>query len=342
MRKLQYVSVVLVILTLFGCTKKENKEEDNGKKGENRVISLDLKDAVVEGKKNVAIFDYDKREEEKTVAKFIKEALLEKSPELHVTSYSGMGEEKIAIAALRQLDAAGFDLIITITSDALVIAVNVVEKTPCIFTNANNPLFLGFEKVEQEKRSFSGATYYVPVERQLELFLKLKPGIKKAGFIFDQNNKSMRVEVKESRNVCGFMGIEFIAEIVENREEMKQAAASLIERGAECVILTSSGLIYDNVELIKPLTDGKNIPIFSFNKKGVPKGAVAAFAVDYYDLASEVVIPMAYKALFEKADLSKSPYKYMENPTIQINKKSAETVGITIPGDILKKAVLYE
>ena len=124
----------------------------------------------------VAVFDYDNRlEQPDTVAKYIEQQLKEAEPELRIEQYSGKGNEAIAVKMLKQLDQAGYDLIITVTSDALTLAHHFLKKTPTLFTNANNPLFLGFETLDAPGGNISGASYYVPIAKQIACFQQIQP-----------------------------------------------------------------------------------------------------------------------------------------------------------------------
>ena len=100
----------------------------------------------------VAVFDYDDRpDREQTTAQYIARQLREKIPAIGVDQYSGKNDTETSIRVLRELDAKGYDLIITITSDALIVAHHTIQQTPTLFTNVNNPLFLGFNSLGPPK-----------------------------------------------------------------------------------------------------------------------------------------------------------------------------------------------
>jgi putative ABC transport system substrate-binding protein len=148
----------------------------------------------------VAIFDYDDRLDDKTtIARYIEKKLTEQKKELSVDQFSGKENTPHSIKVLERLDKAGYDLIITITSDALIIANHIIKQTPTLFTNVTNPLSLGFQTLGPPGRMISGASYYISVDKQLTFYQTLLPDLKKIGFIFDQHNKSKKVELPEVR-----------------------------------------------------------------------------------------------------------------------------------------------
>lgn len=157
----------------------------------------------------IAIFDYDIRpENEMTVAKHIEKQLLESSLSIKVIDqFSGKEDEKITTDILSELDNSGYDLIITITSDAMIPAQHKIKKTSWLFTNVNNPVFFGIKNLKKPGRNRSGVTYYIPVKRQLEFYREVLGGkLNKIGLIFDQNASSMKAETGGIPNLCKILG----------------------------------------------------------------------------------------------------------------------------------------
>ncbi len=71
----------------------------------------------------VAIFDFDDRlDHPLTTAKYIEEKLKQLNEKIQVDQFSGKKDTAFSIKLLKQLDNSNYDLLITITSDALIIA----------------------------------------------------------------------------------------------------------------------------------------------------------------------------------------------------------------------------
>ena len=52
-------------------------------------------------------------------------------------------------------------------------------------------------------------------------------------------------------------------------------------------------------------------PVYSFNKKGVKSGAVAALSSDYFLMVDRLILPMALKTMKEKVDLGIMPAGFL-------------------------------
>jgi putative ABC transport system substrate-binding protein len=289
----------------------------------------------------VAVFDYDDRIDQKqSTAKYIEQQLRKKVPAVALEHYSGKKDLPTSIKVLQELDKKGYDLIITITSDALIVAQHVIKQTPTLFTNVNNPLFLGFNSLGPPKGMISGASYYISVEKQLDLYMTILPNLKQMGFIFDLNNKSKKVELPEVRQVCEKKGIAYQIEVVTRKEELEEAVHQLMANGAQAVIIGSSDMLYNNIpRFIDRCTESK-VPVFSFNKKGVNYGAIAALSSDYNQMVDSLVIPMALEVLENKRSPGDMPIAFLKKNRVFINLSQAGKINLHIPKQILDRAVI--
>lgn len=301
------------------------------------ILSIFFLSAYAESR--IAIFDYDDRlYQENTIAKYIEKKLLEMNRNLEITQFSGKGNNEVAIKVLAKIDTRGFDLIILITSDALLIARHILKKSPAIFTNANNPLFLGIKQLNKPGSNISGASYYVSVEKQLKLFLKIQPKMNKIGGIFDAKNKSSHVEIRETRNAFRKLGLKFIPTIIHSELELQKVTKKLLADKVDAIIITSSDTIYNNTSKIKLLTDPAKIPIYSFHRKAVAKGAIASLSSDYYLMVDQLVIPMAKEVLFQRKNPGTMPVRFLDENILDLNLTSAKALGINIPEELIKRA----
>jgi putative tryptophan/tyrosine transport system substrate-binding protein len=283
----------------------------------------------------VAIFDFDKRKVfPDPLDRYIETRLRERFKDIVVAHYSGQGDERHSVKLLQDIEAEGYDLVITRTSDALIIAQHTLFKTPTLYTNVTNPLLLGFKTIGPPGGNISGASYYIPVEKHLRLYKAVYPAMQKPGFIFDRRNKSRKVEVPETRKACTSLGLKFEIEFVDGREQLKAAADALMLRGADAIVCASSGTIYENIRLFLEDANRKGVPVFSFYKMGVPEGAVAALSSDYFRMADELLLPMAVKVLEDKVSPGALPAAFLHKNSLFVNRLQAQRLNIAIPPEI--------
>lgn len=280
----------------------------------------------------VALFDFDQREvTPDPLARHIEAKLRERLTNIAVDHYSGRGDESRSVKLLQAIDAKGYHLVITRTSDALIIAQHTLFKTPTLYTNANNPLLLGFKTLGPPGGNISGASYYIPVEKHLRVYKAVLPSLKKPGFLFDKHNKSRRVEVPETRKACTSLGLRFEIEFVESRDQLRKAANRLIDRGVDAIVAASSGTIYENIHTFIQDANRRGVPVFSFYKMGVAEGAVIALSSDYFQIADELLLPMAEKVLKHKVSPGSMPAAFLEKNSLFVNRLQAQRFKLRIP-----------
>jgi putative ABC transport system substrate-binding protein len=76
--------------------------------------------------------------------------------------------------------------------------------------------------------------------------------------------------------------------------------------------------------------------LFAADVDSVPRGAVAALAIDYYLLGKQTG-RMAVEIL-EGKNPGEMPVETLEDLLLYVNLDSAAKMGVTIPEDVLKKA----
>lgn len=283
----------------------------------------------------VAIFDFDKREvAPDRLARLIEAGLRERLTNVAVEHYSGLGDASGSIKLLREIEKKGYDLVITRTSDALILARHTLFKTPTLYTNVNNPLLLGFKTLGPPGGNISGVSYYIPIEKHLQVYKAIVPGLRKAGFIFDKHNKSSKAEVPETREACTQSGLAYEMEFVDDRSQLRKAANALMDRGVDAIVAASSGTIYENIDLFIQDANRHGVPVFSFYRMGVTEGAVAALSSDYFRMAEELLLPMAVKVLKDHVSPGEMPAAFLEKNSLFVNRAQAQRLGLTIPPEI--------
>lgn len=287
----------------------------------------------------VAIFDFDDRSSEAMPQAVVVENEIRKLDEkVRIVQFSAMGDVRRAMVLADQIDSSHFDLAIVISSDALRVAKFRLNKTPFLFTNVNNPLFLGYSSLETPGQHSSGVTYYVAIEKQLNFFRKIVPHIQKIGFIFDDDAVSRRPEFKESRAYCLYHNLGFFAKLIHSADEVGLAARELLGAGVDAIVLTSSGLVYDHTPAVVAETNAEKIPVFSYNRKAVQFGAIASLASDYTAMNTQLLPAMIRRVMKEGANPGNLPVQSIKNPASTINETAAKALGIVIPPEILKSA----
>jgi putative ABC transport system substrate-binding protein len=279
----------------------------------------------------IAIFDYDLRSPNAPgVAPYLEAQLKTWKPSLEIFRISAEGDRRRATEQLSQLDQQGWDLIVTITTDAFLIARHQLKNTPFVFTNINNPRAFGLNPRAEPGRRFTGASYYVPVKQQLELFLQIQSELSTLGFLFDPANRSMQAEAQEVRRACQELNIKFQYRTLSEGRPLGQLAQELTAEGVDALVATSSDRIYLQIGQIEQAISDHPLPIYSFNAKGVTLGALAAMASDHRAMIDQLVMPRI-KALQQGQPIDRLAIGFLAKPQRYLNTEAIQRFGLQLP-----------
>ena len=224
------------------------------------------------------------------------------------------------------------DAVLTIGLDALK-KMESVRNVPVFFTMVPYPAARG-----QGQKTTSGVHMSVPLEKQFDAILAVFPNARRVGIVYDPGHPDF--SIAEAFVAAHSRGIDLIARKAQKPGEVFSLIDGL--KGAIDVFLLLPDRTVISPETVNHLllfSFQNRIPVFSFSKKYVEMGAVAALTVDPFDLGAQT------GEIMKKA-LRTGPEEHVVVPArksvITVNRKVARKLGIEIPADILERAEIVE
>lgn len=200
--------------------------------------------------------------------------------------YSAQGE----IGQLPQIVDAALcdkpDLIITITTPALIAASRRVTDIPIVFTVASDPRKLNLF-TDGRPSNICGVHDDPPVDQLLEMAGRYVSGLSAAGIVYDPAQANSMISVKKLREAGQQQGIRILEATVASSPEISMAAQSLIQRGAQAFILSADNLVYSGFPAIYRAATSAGIPIFVTEPEFVERGATGAIGDNFYSWGRE-------------------------------------------------------
>jgi putative ABC transport system substrate-binding protein len=170
----------------------------------------------------------------------------------------------------------------------------------------------------------------------LDLILQILPGAGKLGTIYNAGEVNSLASVKTIRQEAAKRGLEVIAATAANSSAVKMAADSLVGRVDFIHIPTDNTVVLALESVVKVCTYNK-IPLFAADVESVERGAIAALAVDYYQLGRQTG-SMAVKILRGRAAVSDLPVEFQEELLLHLNPGQAEAMGVVLPKSLIDRA----
>lgn len=228
--------------------------------------------------------------------------------------------------------------IATPTSQAVV---KTIKNIPVVFSSVTDPVDAGLvpkTSVPGTKSgtNVTGVSDRWPVHLQFEMYAKFVPKAKKWGTIYNAGDANSMVHIKEMRESAKKLGVELIETTISTSAETLQAVQSLAGKGVQAINITSDNTAVSAFEAIVKVCNEKKIPLFAGDVDSVPRGAIAAYGLDYF-LIGESAGKKAVQILkgTKPGDI---PWGPAEKFSLVVSEKAAKAQGVIIPPDLLKKA----
>jgi|GEM_PF-6282492 len=198
-----------------------------------------------------------------------------------IKKYSAQGE----MSQLPQImDAVLFedpDVIVTVTTPALIAATQKNKYIPLIFTVASDPYLLNIFKGKRPDH-ICGVHDNPPVDQLLKMASKFDSDLKKVGIIYDATQINSLISVEKLRASGKERHIQILEATASSVSDLGAAAQALVQRGAEAFILSADNLAYTGFPAILKVAKGSNIPIYVTEPEYISKGASGGIGDDYY------------------------------------------------------------
>ena len=253
---------------------------------------------------------------------------------------NAQGDTAKAAAIAQKFEADKVDLVHSIATPTSQAAVRAIRTIPVVFSSISDPV--GAAVVPQDSApgkktgtNVTGVSDLWPVLLQMETYAKFVPKAKKWGTIYNPAEVNSVTHIKAMRAAAKSLGLELIEVQVSHSDAVEQAANSLVGK-VQAITITSDNTTVSKFDILAQVCDKNKIPLFAGDVDSVPRGAVAAYGLDYY--------LVGYSAGKKAALVLKGvkpgdiPWGPVEKFSLVINQKAARAQGVTVSPELLKKA----
>lgn len=231
------------------------------------------------------------------------------------------------------------DLICAIATPAAQAIGNEITDTPIVGIAITDYVQAKLVKsADKPDTNITGASDMNPVSAQIDLAMKILPNAKRAGLIYCSSEVNSEIQGNEMKKRAGELGLQVVEKTVSNVNDIQQVAESMVGQ-VDFIYVPTDNVIASAIPTLVKVTDPAKIPVFVGADSMAKDGAFASLSVDYYRLG-KTAGAMAAKILKGEAKPQTMAIETQKDLEVIINKKDADTLGIQIPDEILKKAKL--
>lgn len=230
-----------------------------------------------------------------------------------------------------------YDLIIAIATPSAQTAAGETTKIPVLFSACTDPIGSGLvDNLEKPGQNVTGTSDAVSAEQIMELAVRITPGIKKIGALYNSSETNSVSVINDLKAYAGRNGMAVVESTVTNSSEVQQAVQSLVGK-VDAIFSPIDNTVASAMPVVTQVTRKAKIPMYVSADSMVKAGGLATYGVNYVTLGKETA-KMAAEILNGKkaGDL---PVKMIADFEIYLNLETAEAIGVTFPGEVLDEAV---
>lgn len=183
----------------------------------------------------------------------------------------------------------------------------------------------------------TGTTDMNPIEAQLDLLLQLVPGAKTIGTIYCSSEVNSQLQVDILKAAAKTKGVEVKEATVSTVNDIQQAARSLVGK-VQGIYVPTDNILASAMPTLAIVTEEAKLPVVAGEGGMVKAGGVATLGIDYYKLGVQTG-EMAADILSGKSKPQDMAIQSQKEFSVIVNEANAKKIGLTIPEEILKKAV---
>ncbi|MPM11753.1 hypothetical protein SDC9_58104 [bioreactor metagenome] len=314
---------LLTVSNLLGCEKTKDSasvnEETKIRIGVNQLVQHPALDSAREG-----------------FIEGLKEKGYEDNKNISIDYQNAQGDTATSQTIAQKFVADKKDLILAIATPAAQAVYNATKDIPTVFTAVTDPIAAEIAKDWRSSgTNLTGVSDMVPVDKQLELLLKLKPDVKTIGVIYNTSEANSEVQVQALKKEAEKVNLKVKEIGITNVNEINQNLTSAI-KDIDALYTPTDNTVASAYDLVGQIAIKNNIPILGAEEAVVSKGGLCSIGIDYFKLGKET----AYKAveILEGKKPNEIEITTLSDMNITINTDVATKLNIEIPSDLDEKS----
>ena len=215
------------------------------------------------------------------VRRGLRDAGLIEGTDVTIQTYNAQGEIAQLPALLDAALQRDPDVIVTLTTPAMIAAARRITDIPIVYTIASDPVALGIFEAGSRPSNLTGVHDDPPLDRLLEMAMGHDPDLKAIGMVFDPAQPNAVLSVEKLRRACKTHQITLHEANASSLTELAPAVQALIQRGAGALLLSADNVVSAGFAVIQSTAKKAGLPVFVTEPDLVAAGATGAVGDDY-------------------------------------------------------------
>ena len=270
------------------------------------------------------------------VLKGFMEHLEEREFDVKYTVHIANGNHADNIKIAHQIVEEDPDLILTISTPSSQACAKRIKGKTILFAAVTDPVDAGLvQSLTTPGANITGTTDMSPIDRHIALMREIHPSIKTLGLIYNPGESNSVTLVNILKKECADSGISIEEATATTVDGVERAAKDIVVR-CDAVYVPGDNTVVSRIESVAIACSERRIPLYAGDVDSVPRGAIAALAIDYYRLGCQTG-GMAER-IFNGGDPATMPVESQRELRLHVNVKAAAKMGVQLPVDLILAA----
>jgi putative tryptophan/tyrosine transport system substrate-binding protein len=239
-----------------------------------------------------------------------------------------------------ELIALKVDLIVSTGTPSSMAAHDATREIPILIASANDPVGSGLAaSLRRPGGNVTGLTTIGSelVSKRLDLLRQIVPGLRRVGFLYNPDNASNVLQLKQLQSDCAKLGYTLLEAPIRKGEEIVAAFRALRRDKAQGFIVPNpASFLPWHASIIEQAAKHRLPAVASGGGRWAEAGALVAYSVNLPSLYRRAA---AYAdKLFKGAKPGELPIEQPTTFELVINLKTAKALGLKIPPSVMVQA----
>src|SRR5262244_239044 len=221
---------------------------------------------------------------------------------ISIKRFNADGDFAVANAIAEQVVAAGFDVVVTISTPSLqtVAKANSSERVIQVFGIVADAFRVGVgigrkSPLDHPKR-LVGVPTPLPVAESFRLARKVFPGLQSVGVVWNPSEANSEITTMQAREICRELRIDLREAHVDSAVAVAEAAAALTAQGVQAIWVGGDNTVALALDSVVSAARKARIPVFSALPIEPNRGTLFDIGTNFYD-AGRMTGKMAVESL---------------------------------------------
>ncbi len=231
----------------------------------------------------------------------------------------------------------GADLLITLSSPTLQVALQRVKHLPIVFTYVADGVIAGAGRSKSDHLpNVTGVDFEGPFAATLDLLRQCLPNVRSVGTLFVPSEINSVFQKDRLIEEASRVGIRVVSVPASTSSEVPDAALALMSSNIDAVLQIGGNLTAAAFSSIGQAARNAKIPVLALQSEQAKQGAAVVLARDCQE-AGKSAAAMAARIMRGESPAS-IPFTSVTTTRLIVNPQAAAAAGLKLPPAILQKA----